>query len=190
MCDIANESFALGEKIPEAKLVSKTLRSLPQRFAYKVTAIEEAKNIETMRLDELMGSLRTFEMNLSQNKKENEISQGIAFQAEVEDNVEEKDEDLAESLAQLTKNFIRMMKKFNEKNQTPTFNNSNNFQKNKGTTTSSNNKKKIGEFNVGSAIVTVTFNLCVLTFSKRGRSLSTSHGVMRILKATKKMMIM
>jgi len=79
LCDIANESFALGEKIPEAKLVSKTLRSLPQRFAYKVTAIEEAKNIETMRLDELMGSLRTFEMHLSQNKKEKEISQGITF---------------------------------------------------------------------------------------------------------------
>ena len=33
LCDIANESFALGEKIAEAKLVSKTLRSLPQRFA-------------------------------------------------------------------------------------------------------------------------------------------------------------
>jgi len=142
LCDIANESFALGEKIPEAKLVSKTLRSLPQRFAYKVTAIEEAKNIETMRLDELMGSLRTFEMNLSQNEKEKEISQGIAFQAEVEDNVEEEDEDLAESIARLTKNFNRVMKKFNEKNQTPTFNNSNNFQKYKGATNSSNDRKK------------------------------------------------
>ncbi|XP_024018312.1 uncharacterized protein LOC112090655 [Morus notabilis] len=141
LCDIANESFALGEKIPEVKLVSKALRSLPQRFAYKVTAIEEAKNTETMRLDELMGSLRTFEMNLSQTKKEKEISQGITFQAEVEDNVEE-DEDFAESLARLTKNFNRVMKKFNEKNQTPTFNNSNNFQKNKGATNSSNDKKK------------------------------------------------
>ncbi|XP_024019584.1 uncharacterized protein LOC112091065 [Morus notabilis] len=81
-------------------------------------------------------------MNLSQNKKEKEISQGIAFQAEVKDNVEEEDEDLAESLARLTKNFNRVMKKFNKKNQTPTFNNSNNFQKNKGATNSSNNKKK------------------------------------------------
>ncbi|XP_024023122.1 uncharacterized protein LOC112092104 [Morus notabilis] len=120
-CDITNESFTLGAKIPEAKLVSKTLRSLSQRFAFNVTTIEEAKNTETIRLDELMGSLRTFEMNLSQNKKEKGISQGIVFQAEVEDNVEEENEDLAESLAQLTKNFNK---------------------KNKGATNSSNDKKK------------------------------------------------
>ncbi|XP_024030940.1 uncharacterized protein LOC112094406 [Morus notabilis] len=107
MISTSNESFALGEKIPKVKLVSKTLRSLPQRFAYKVIAIEEAKNTQTIRLDELMGSLKTFEMNLSQNKKEKEISQGIAFQAEVKDNVEEEDEDLEESLARLTKNFNR-----------------------------------------------------------------------------------
>ncbi|EXB26569.1 hypothetical protein L484_012563 [Morus notabilis] len=107
LCDIANESFTLSEKISEVKLISKTLRLLPQRFTYKVTVIEEAKDTEIMRLNELMGSLRTFEMNLSQNKKETKISQGIAFQAEVEDNVEEEDENLAESLTRLTKNFNR-----------------------------------------------------------------------------------
>ena len=47
LCDLANESFALGEKIPEEKLVRKVLRSLPKRFIYKVTAIEEAKDIRT-----------------------------------------------------------------------------------------------------------------------------------------------
>ena len=55
MCDIANEAFALGQKILEEKLVRKALRSLPQRFSYKVTAIEEAKDIQVMKLDELMG---------------------------------------------------------------------------------------------------------------------------------------
>ena len=148
------------------------------------------KNTETIRLDELMGSLKTFEMNLSQNKKEKEISQGIAFQAEVEDNVEEEDEDLAESLAQLTKNFNKVMKKFNEKNQTPTFNNSNNFQKIRELQIPPMIRRRIGEFNVGSTTVTVTFSLSVLTLSRRGRNLSMSHGVMRILKATSKMMIM
>ena len=64
LCDIANEAFALGEKISEEKLVRKALRSLPKRFAYKVTAIEEAKNVQKMKLEELIGSLRTFEMNL------------------------------------------------------------------------------------------------------------------------------
>lgn len=37
---IFNESFALGEKILEEKLVRKFLRSLPKKFDMKVTAIE------------------------------------------------------------------------------------------------------------------------------------------------------
>ena len=57
LCDIANEAFALGEKYSDTKLVRKTLRSLPERFAYKVAAIEKARDVQNMRLDELMGSL-------------------------------------------------------------------------------------------------------------------------------------
>ena len=37
--EIANAVSALGEKIPEDKLVRKMLRSLPKRFDMKVTAI-------------------------------------------------------------------------------------------------------------------------------------------------------
>ncbi|MCI38998.1 gag-pol polyprotein, partial [Trifolium medium] len=43
--DIANTSFALGEKMSEEKLVRKILRSLPKRFDMKVTAIEEAQDL-------------------------------------------------------------------------------------------------------------------------------------------------
>ena len=57
LCEIANEAFTLGKKYPEIKLVRKTLRSLPNRFVIKVVTIEEAKDVNTMRLDELMGSL-------------------------------------------------------------------------------------------------------------------------------------
>ena len=50
-----------------------------------------------MKLDELIGSLRTSEMNLNENKKEKE--KNIAFQDEVEE-VESNDEkDLTESIA-------------------------------------------------------------------------------------------
>ena len=78
LCDIANEAFALGEKFSDEKLVRKTLRSLPKRFAYKVTAIEEAKDVRKMKLEELIGSLRTFEMNLEEEKGDKK-SKGIAF---------------------------------------------------------------------------------------------------------------
>ncbi|KAK5835007.1 hypothetical protein PVK06_010689 [Gossypium arboreum] len=50
------------------KLVRKVLRSLPKRFNIKVTFVEEAKNIEAMRIDELIGSLQTFEINLEEAK--------------------------------------------------------------------------------------------------------------------------
>ena len=111
LCDIANESFALREKYLDAKLVRKTLRSLPERFAYKVAAIEEAKDVDSMKLDELMGSLHTFELKFKKDKKEN----GIAFRSRVESqsNQEESEDEgeLEESMAHLTKNFKKILKR-------------------------------------------------------------------------------
>ena len=83
LCDIANEAFALSEKMPEEKLVSKTLRSLPKRFAYKVMAIEEAKDMRTMKLEKLMESRRTFEMILEEEHGE-KINKGIALKADTD----------------------------------------------------------------------------------------------------------
>ena len=60
--EIANESLLLGEKISNTKIVWKVLQSLPIKFDMKVTAIEEAHDIKTLRLDESFGSLLTFEM--------------------------------------------------------------------------------------------------------------------------------
>ncbi|XP_012841207.1 PREDICTED: uncharacterized protein LOC105961524 [Erythranthe guttata] len=56
LCDISNESYALGEQYSETKLVRKALRSLPERFAYRVAAIEEVRDINTLKLDGLMGN--------------------------------------------------------------------------------------------------------------------------------------
>lgn len=64
--DIGNESFALGKRLFETKLVRKVLCSLPQHFNMKVTPIEEANDIAISKLDdELLGSLITYELNLS-----------------------------------------------------------------------------------------------------------------------------
>ena len=74
LCDIANKSFVLGEKIPESTLVKKIMRSLPDRFSSKVIAKEEAKDLDSMKVDDLMGSLHTFEMTLKHRKKEKSIA--------------------------------------------------------------------------------------------------------------------
>ncbi|CAM8941027.1 unnamed protein product [Rhodiola kirilowii] len=67
--DISNEAFALGEPRSEESLVRKVLRSLPKRYAMKALAVKEAHDVKTMRLDELMGSLQSHEMELNEKIK-------------------------------------------------------------------------------------------------------------------------
>ena len=108
LCDIVNESFALGEKIPETILLRKIMRSLLDRFSSKVIAIEEAKDLDSIKAENLMGSLRAFEMTLKQRKKKKEKSIALKTIHEEEDSSEEDDED---ELTLLTKNFKRFLKK-------------------------------------------------------------------------------
>ena len=48
--DIVNSVFNFGKTIPEPKIVRKVLRSLPERFHAKITAIEELKDIDKIPL--------------------------------------------------------------------------------------------------------------------------------------------
>ena len=52
LMDIVNSCFSLSEPIPNSKVVRKILRYLPERFRAKVTAIEESKNMDSMKVDE------------------------------------------------------------------------------------------------------------------------------------------
>ena len=74
ICNVANEYFVLGEKIPETTLVRKIVRSLPDRFSSKVIAIKEVKDLDSMKVEDLMGSLHAFEMKLKQRKIEKIIA--------------------------------------------------------------------------------------------------------------------
>ena len=60
--DIVNSAFNLGETIPKPKIIRNVLRSLPERFYAKITAIEESKDIEKIPLTELVGNLQTYEL--------------------------------------------------------------------------------------------------------------------------------
>ena len=48
--DIVDSAFNLGETIPKPKIMRKVLRSLPERFHAKITAIEELKDIDKVPL--------------------------------------------------------------------------------------------------------------------------------------------
>ncbi|CAL8118454.1 unnamed protein product [Prunus armeniaca] len=54
LCVIVNACSGLGEKIPEDRVVKKILRSLPQRFQPKITAIEEIRDLNTLKVQELI----------------------------------------------------------------------------------------------------------------------------------------
>ena len=47
--------FNLGEKTEDSKVVRKILRSLPESFLAKVTAIEESKDLDDIKVQELTG---------------------------------------------------------------------------------------------------------------------------------------
>ena len=63
--DIVNSAFNLGETITKPKIVRKVLRSLPERFHAKITAIEESKDIDKIPLTELVGNLQTYKLGLT-----------------------------------------------------------------------------------------------------------------------------
>ena len=70
LSDIVNSNFNLGEKILESKVVGKILRSLPDRFQPTVTAIEEAQEVDNLKLDQLVGNLQTYEAHRNFKKKQ------------------------------------------------------------------------------------------------------------------------
>ena len=51
--------FNLGEKTEDSKIVRKILRSLLESFRANVTTIEESKDLDEIKIQELIGSLQT-----------------------------------------------------------------------------------------------------------------------------------
>ncbi|KAK2380438.1 gag-protease polyprotein [Trifolium repens] len=119
LLDIANSFEALGEKMPDEKLSRKLLRSLPKRFDIKVTAIEEAHDITTMKMDELVGSLQTFEIVL--NERGDKKNKSIAFVTNTDDgNVQSEDEEeesIADAIAILGRQFNKVLKRVDRRNR-------------------------------------------------------------------------
>ena len=56
--------FNLGEKTEDSKMVKLILQSLSESFYMEVTAIEESKDLDEIKIQELIGSLQTYEQSL------------------------------------------------------------------------------------------------------------------------------
>jgi hypothetical protein len=119
LLDIANSFEALGEKMPDEKLSRKLLRSLPKRFDMTVTAIEEAHDISTKKMDELVGSLQTFEIVL--NERGDKKNKSIAFVTNINDgdvqSEDEEEESIADAIAMLGRQFNKVLKRVDCRNR-------------------------------------------------------------------------
>ncbi|KAK0587081.1 hypothetical protein LWI29_016995 [Acer saccharum] len=103
LLDIANQCQALGTPISGERLNWKILRSLPKRFKAKVTAIEESKDVDVMSIDELLGSLQTFEACMKPKAK----NKGLALKVVKEASSSDDDEEMA----LLVRKFRKFMRK-------------------------------------------------------------------------------
>jgi hypothetical protein len=94
----------LCKKIFDAKLIKKILRSLPERFRIKVITIEESRDLDEIKVEELIGSLQTYEFFLPPIKP----AKSIALKAtKGKSEISSDDEDGIDVLAW---NFSKLMK--------------------------------------------------------------------------------
>ena len=113
--DIVNSAFNLGETIPKPKIVRKVLRSLPERFHAKITAIEESKDIDKIPLTELVGNLQTYELGLSRIGKSRK-GKSMALKAKNSDTDEFSDDEDSKMKSYITRHFKKFMKNANGRN--------------------------------------------------------------------------
>ena len=105
--EIVITKLNLGEKIEDAKVVRKILRSLPESFWVKVIAIKESKDLDEIKIQELIGSLQTYELGLPSHKS----SKSLALKTINKRIGDSSDEDDAEKeVAFLAKNFRKFLK--------------------------------------------------------------------------------
>jgi hypothetical protein len=109
MSHLRNSMVSLGKPISDVKLIRKILISLPENFRIKVTTIEESKDLDEMKIEELVGSLQTYELSLPPVKKLKTIALK-ASKNKVEASSEDDSEDEDKAVTMLAKNFRRLMK--------------------------------------------------------------------------------
>jgi hypothetical protein len=102
---MVNSMKALGETIGEPSLVHKILRSLPDRFNPKVSAIEELNDLKTLSFDQLLGTLTAYEMRIVTYKP---TSRKAPFKADKSEDYEPDE---------IEEKFVRRLKKGSGKYQ-------------------------------------------------------------------------
>ena len=135
--DIVNSAYNLGEIYDQPKIVRKILRSLIEDFRPKVTNIIESKDVDSILVDEFVGSFQSYELHLPKTNK----SKSMALKSV--DDVDENgfdDELSATKIAYLAKNFRNFLRNNNRRTRGKNNTEPRNFRRNEPTKV--NNAKK------------------------------------------------
>ena len=110
--DIVNCAYNLGEIYDQPKIVRKILRSLIKNFRPKVITITENKDVDSIPVDELVGSLQSYELDLPNTSK----SKSMALKSVDDVEVGGFDDELfATKIAYVAKNFRNFLRNNNRK---------------------------------------------------------------------------
>ena len=90
----------------------KVLRSLPERFHAKITAIEESKDIDKIPLTKLVGNLQTYKLGLTGIGKLGK-SKSMALKAKSSDIDKFSDDEDFKMKSYITRKFKKFMKNAN-----------------------------------------------------------------------------
>ena len=142
--DIVNFAYNLGKIYDQPKIVRKILRSLTENFRPKVTAIIESKDVDSIPVDELVGSLQSYKLDLPKTSK----SKSMALKSVDDVEVDGFDDELfAIEIAYHAKNFRNFFRNNNRKARGVNTAESRNFRKNDPTKVNNIDKsrEKVGQ---------------------------------------------
>ena len=95
-------------------LIRKVLRSLPERFHAKITAIEESTDIDKIPMTKLVGNLQTYELELTRIGRSGK-GKSMALKAKSSDTEESSDDEDSKMKYYITRQFKKFMKNANGK---------------------------------------------------------------------------
>ena len=119
--DIVNSAYNLDEIYDKPKIVRKILKSLIEDFRPKVTVITKSKDVDSIPVDELVGSLQSYELDLPKTNK----SKSMALKSEI---------------AYLSKNFRNFLRNNNRRTKGKNNAEPRNFKKNEPTKVNNTDK--------------------------------------------------
>ncbi|XP_074323653.1 uncharacterized protein LOC141660557 [Apium graveolens] len=83
---VTNEMKRNGESLDDVRVIEKLLRSLTRKFDYVVTSIEESKDLSTIPIDELVGSLQAHEQRMNQYDDVSHLEKALQSKLSIGDN--------------------------------------------------------------------------------------------------------